>query len=157
MRTMLLSFRPEWYEKIKNGTKIFEYRSSFSTEEVMAYMYVSTPVKSIVGKIHLGKRMEIAMWKDEYGDDKEVMERIEEFVLKRRYVMPILSFQLTEAISLEELRAFDSKFVSPQMYYYLDNYPKLSDHIKENAIDIGEIMENDFRVIDKDDICRIQY
>lgn len=157
MRTMLLSFKPEWYEKIKEGIKIFEYRNSFSTDEVLAYMYVSTPTKSIVGKIHLGKRMEIAAWKEEYGDDSEVMERIEDFLSKRRYVMPILSFQLTEAISLDKLREFNPKFVCPQMYYYLDNYPELFEFIKDNAIEKEELLVNDFSVVDKKDICRIEY
>lgn len=41
MRTMLLSFKPEWFDKIKEGNKIFEYRRTFPDEEIMAYMYVS--------------------------------------------------------------------------------------------------------------------
>lgn len=32
MKTMLLSFKPEWFEKIKNGSKIYEYRRSFANE-----------------------------------------------------------------------------------------------------------------------------
>mgnify|MGYP000204223650 CR=1 FL=1 len=49
MRTMLLSFKPEWYNRIKDGSKIFEYRRTFPDEEIMAYMYVSAPVKAIKG------------------------------------------------------------------------------------------------------------
>lgn len=41
MRTMLLSFKPEWYNRIKKGSKIFEYRRTFPDEEILAYMYVS--------------------------------------------------------------------------------------------------------------------
>ena len=57
MRTMLLSFKPEWYNKIMDGSKLFEYRRTFPNEEIMAYMYVSSPVKMIVGRIHLGKKI----------------------------------------------------------------------------------------------------
>lgn len=32
MRTMLLSFKPEWYNRIKDGSKIFEYRRNFPDE-----------------------------------------------------------------------------------------------------------------------------
>ena len=42
MRTMLLSFKPEWYNRIKEGSKIFEYRRTFPDEEILAYMYVSS-------------------------------------------------------------------------------------------------------------------
>lgn len=42
---MLLSFRPDVYEKIKSGLKIFEHRRNFPDEPIMAYMYVSSPVK----------------------------------------------------------------------------------------------------------------
>lgn len=64
MRTMLLSFKPRWYNKIMDGSKIFEYRRTFPNEEIMAYMYVSAPVKMIVGRIHLGKRININTWKE---------------------------------------------------------------------------------------------
>ena len=48
MRTMLLSFKPEWYNRIKEGSKIFEYRRTFPDEEILAYMYVSRDRKSVV-------------------------------------------------------------------------------------------------------------
>ena len=34
MRTMLLSFKPEWYNKIMDGSKIFEYRRTFPNDVV---------------------------------------------------------------------------------------------------------------------------
>lgn len=36
MRTMLLSFKPEWYNRIKDGSNIFEYRRNFPDEETLA-------------------------------------------------------------------------------------------------------------------------
>ena len=69
MRTMLLSFKPKWYNLIKYGSKIFEYRRTFPDEEIMAYMYVSSPMKQIVGKIHLGRKIDINTWKEKYKDD----------------------------------------------------------------------------------------
>lgn len=52
---MLLSFRPDVYEKIKSGVKIFEHRRNFPDEPIMAYMYVSSPMKAITGVVYLGK------------------------------------------------------------------------------------------------------
>ena len=49
MRKMLLSFKPEVYEKIKSGKKKFEHRRNFPDEPIMAYMYVSAPIKAIKG------------------------------------------------------------------------------------------------------------
>ncbi|WP_196021925.1 hypothetical protein [Mediterraneibacter faecis] len=46
MRKMLLSFKPEVYEKIKSGKKKFEHRRNFPDEPIMAYMYVSAPIYS---------------------------------------------------------------------------------------------------------------
>ena len=38
MRTMLLSFKPSVYEKIRTGIKIFEHRRSFPNEPIKAYI-----------------------------------------------------------------------------------------------------------------------
>lgn len=157
MRTMLLSFKPEWYNRIKDGSKIFEYRRTFPDEEIMAYMYVSSPMKMIVGRIHLGRRIDINTWKSQYKDDTEVCERIDDFISRHTYAMPVLSFQMTKEIDLDTLRKFNPRFVCPQMYYYLENYPELFDYIKHIATDIGEPRINSFENIDKEDICRKQY
>ena len=70
---MLLSFKPEWYNRIKEGSKIFEYRRTFPDEEILAYMYVSSPMKMIVGKIHLGRKIYINTWKEEYKEDEPLI------------------------------------------------------------------------------------
>lgn len=157
MRTMLLSFKPEWYNRIKEGSKIYEYRRTFPDEEIMAYMYVSSPMKMIVGKIHLGKRIDINTWKEQYKGDSEVRRRIDDFLTRHTYAMPVLSFQMTEAISLDKLREHNPKFVCPQMYYYLDNYPELFEFIKANATDVGRVQINSFDNIEKEEICRNKY
>ena len=63
---MLLSFRPDVYEKIKSGVKIFEHRRNFPDEPIMAYMYVSSPVKAITGVVYLGKRHCLSDWMEDY-------------------------------------------------------------------------------------------
>ena len=157
MRTMLLSFKPEWFNKIMDGSKIFEYRRTFPDEEIMAYMYVSTPMKQIVGKVHFGRRIDIHTWREQYQADARVCERIDDFLMRHRYAMPVLSYQMTKAIDLQTLRQFDPKFVCPQMYYYLDKYPKLFEFIKKNATDIGVKKINSFADISQEEICRKQY
>lgn len=157
MRTMLLSFKPEWFNRIKDGSKIYEYRRTFPDEEIMAYMYVSSPMKMIVGKIHLGRKININTWKEQYREDDEVCARVGDYLTRHEYAMPVLSFQMTKEISLDELRKFNPKFVCPQMYYYLENYPDLFEYIKANAVDVGELQVNSFDSVAKEDICRKYY
>ena len=111
----------------------------------------------IVGRIHLGRRIDINIWKEQYKDDREVCDRVNDFLIRHTYAMPILSFQMTKAIDLNTLRSFKVDFVCPQMYYYLEKYPNLLKFIKENAVDVGELQVNSFDNITKKEICRKQY
>ena len=156
MRTMLLSFRPYWYEKIKSGEKLFEYRSNFPDDLVKAYMYVSSPYKKIIGVIYLGRRIELADWKEKYRDDKNVLARIERYMKRRTYAMPILSYHHTEGVELEELRKRIPDFVSPQMYYYLDTRKDLLCFLDSKMNERYKI-KHKFKNINKDEICRENY
>ena len=155
MRTMLLSFKPKWFEKIASGEKIFEYRNSFANEDVMAYMYVSAPMKAVVGKIYLGKRVELKYLKEKYKMHDDVSRRIDYYMERHKFVMPILSVQMTEAIPLKKIREFKSDFVCPQMYYYLDNKEELLKYISDNAKDVGSELVNDFTDLPLNEICRV--
>lgn len=131
MRKMLLSFKPEVYEKIKSGKKKFEHRRNFPDEPIMAYMYVSAPIKAIKGIVYLGKRHLLSDWREEFKNDKAAVVRIEKYQELYRYAMEINEFQETTEISLGALRRDVSGFVAPQMYIYLDG-TELLDYI-ENA------------------------
>ena len=135
MRKMLLSFRPDVYEKIKSGVKIFEHRRNFPDEPIMAYMYVSSPVKAITGVVYLGKRHCLSDWMEVYKEDSNAVTRIKEYIEKYhyRYAMEIDGFQETSQISLDDLRENVPGFVAPQMYIYLDN-TELLKYIEKNVI-----------------------
>ena len=152
MRKMLLSFRPEVYDKIKAGVKIFEHRRNFPDEPIMAYMYVSSPVKAITGIVYLGKRHLLSDWKEEFKYDKDAVDRIEEYEKSYRYVMEILEFQETSEISLDELRKNAPGFVAPQMYVYLNN-TDLGQYI-EKVIEYREVnIKHNFDKINENLIC----
>lgn len=149
---MLLSFRPEVYDKIKAGVKIFEHRRNFPDEPIMAYMYVSSPVKAITGIVYLGKRHLLSDWKEEFKYDKDAVDRIEEYEKSYRYVMEILEFQETSEISLDELRKNVPGFVAPQMYVYLNN-TDLGQYI-EKVIEYREVnIKHNFDKINENLIC----
>ena len=87
MRKMLLSFKPEVYEKIQAGTKIFEHRKNFPDEPIMVYMCVSSPVKAITGIVYLGKRHLLSDWRKEFKNDKDVVAHIEKYQESYRYIL----------------------------------------------------------------------
>ena len=152
MRKMLLSFKPEVYEKIKAGTKIFEHRRNFPDEPIMAYMYVSSPVKAITGIVYLGKRHLLSDWREEFKNDKDVAARIEKYQESYRYAMEIDEFQETTEISLDDLRRDLPGFYAPQMYVYLDDTDLLTyieDRIKKKSINIT----HKFEIVEASTIC----
>ena len=59
MRTMLLSFKADVYKRVLSGEKIYEHRKVFPNEPILAYLYVSSPVQVITGKMVLGNKRKI--------------------------------------------------------------------------------------------------
>ncbi len=158
MRTMLLSLKPEIFDLIREGKKIFEYRHQFYTEPINAYLYISKPVQKIVGYIEFDKRIILQDWKEEYKDDIEVSKRIDEYIARNyKYAVPINKFRMTTEISLENLKSNLNKFIIPESYYYLDNFMELDNYIKCNMNFTGEVIKNNFQIINRADICRKRY
>ena len=151
---MLLSFRPDVYEKIKSGVKIFEHRRNFPDEPIMAYMYVSSPVKAITGVVYLGKRHCLSDWLEYYKEDSNAVIRIKEYMetYHYRYAMEIDSFQETSQISLDDLRENIPGFVAPQMYIYLDG-TELLEYIESNLKMTDLQVEHSFERIEACQVC----
>ena len=158
MRTMLLSLKPEVFELIRNGKKIFEYRHQFYTEPVRAYLYISKPIQKIVGYIEFDKRIELKDWKEIYKNNIVVNRRIDDYLSRNyKYAMPINKFKMTTEISLSDLRNDLEKFIIPESYYYLDNFIELEEYIGKNIEFTNEVVENSFQTIHDEDICRKKY
>lgn len=158
MHTMLLSLKPEIFDLIKNGKKIFEYRHQFYTDSINAYLYISKPVQKIVGYIEFDRRINLQDWKAKYKENIELSNRINNYISRNyKYAMPINKFKMTTEIPLSDLKKDLKKFIIPQSYYYLDNFTDLDNYIKSNIKFTGEVVENNFKVIDEVDICRNKY
>lgn len=154
MKKILLSFKPFWYEKIKSGEKIFEYRSRFCNEPVIAYMYVSKPVMGITGVIKLDKRIELEDWKLQYKDNDKVYKRICDFKQRNNYAMPIIEFRDTNILSIDEIRKNVPGFAAPQMYYNLGEESVLLKFIERNIVFSNLSIYNSFEGDFTEDICR---
>lgn len=158
MHTMLLSLKPEIFDLIRSGKKIFEYRHQFYTDSINAYLYISKPAQKVVGYIEFDKRINLQDWKEKYKNNSEVSNRIDDYISKNyKYAMPINKFKMTTEIPLIDLKNNLNKFIIPESYYYLDNFMDLNNYIRRNIEFTGEVIENNFKVIDSADICRKKY
>ena len=153
MRKMLLSFKPNIYKKIYEGVKIFEHRRNFPNEPIMAYMYVSKPVRAIIGIVYLSNRHELIDWEREFSYDSQALQRIADYRKSYRYAMEIVEFQETNKISLDDLKRDLPNFVVPQSYIYLDNNTELLKYIDEKIVEQGKNIKHDFSVITSNQIC----
>ncbi len=153
MRTMLISLRPEVFENIASGAKIYEHRKVFPNEPIKAYIYVSRPVQAITGQMILTNKTALEDWLIRYKDDKAAVERIKDYMTRNKFAMEIQSFQKTSQIPLSVLRENVSKFIIPQMYYFLDE-TEILEYIENNLIPIGEPIFHSFEKITSDMICR---
>ncbi|SET20599.1 hypothetical protein [[Clostridium] polysaccharolyticum] len=155
MKQILLSMQPFWKEKIMSGEKIYEYRTRFTDEEVIAYLYVSAPVYGIAGILHLGKKIYLDDWLEKYKDNPEVVSRIMDYKSRKNVVtMPVLSYQETNLITRAELEVALGKFVWPQSYYFLKDDMELTKYIEEHICFVGDKKENCFDNESVDDICK---
>jgi len=154
MRKMLLSFKANVFQRVLSGEKIYEHRRVFPDEPIEAYLYVSAPVKAIVGIMHLEHKTDIETWKEKYAYDNAALIRIDEYLKHHRYAMEIKDFQNTNEISLYTLRKELSSFVVPQMYYFIDD-TELLEYLQKKLVPIGDSIQHDFSSIKSEQICKM--
>lgn len=152
MRTLLLSLKPQVFEKILSGEKIYEHRKVFPNEPVKAYVYVSRPIQSLVGILYLDNKINIEEWKEKYKSDQAAQARIDVYLKHHKVAMEIKKFQYTNAIPLAKVRETFPNFIIPQMYYYLEGLPLL-DYLQENLHPIGTPICHKFENVTSEMIC----
>jgi predicted transcriptional regulator len=153
MRTMLLSFKAGVYQKVITGEKIYEHRKVFPDEPIKAYLYVSTPIKAVVGIMYLNNKTDIESWKEKYSYDEKAVERITNYLQHHKYAMEIVEFQDTNKIPLEQLRTDLPGFVVPQMYYFIDDTPLL-EYLEQKLEPCGAKIVHDFSNVTSEQICK---
>lgn len=139
MKKILISFLPEVFPALLTGEKRFEYRSRLPEGEIEAYIYLSSPVKMITGRMRLGERLLIRDLLDNAND--EIRCKLEKHMGEGSvYCSPILSLSLfDQPISLDEARKLDADFCAPQGFVYLERYPALCVKLEEANLSFYEI------------------
>lgn len=136
MKEIFLSFRPEYFKPLLYGIKKYEYRKRFCNEETKAYLYLSGKSRQVIGVMELGKTFRLDLTRNNYLDYQETLKRVDEYILSKDInAIPIKSLTLFDnPISLDEIRNEIPNFMPPQMYFVLDNHPKLKSLLEKQSL-----------------------
>lgn len=133
MKTIILSLRPTVFPALLSGLKHFEYRHTFPADVSQVYLYLSSPMKAVVGELTVGKRISLNQLLVETTDEK-TKSRLQILTEEgARWAMPIKQLSLfQQPISLTTARNFNEGFVAPQSYCYLERYPQLAEQLVQS-------------------------
>ena len=131
-KEIFLSFRPEFFRPILYDIKKYEYRKRFCKVPTKAYLYLSSPIKKVIGIMELGVPIDLNIIEENYRDKKEIHNRIISTLNgKEKYAIPIESFTLYKRpIAISELKDIDSSFNVPQCYLNMENFKNVHNFLK---------------------------
>ena len=131
-KIIFLSFRPEFFRPILYDIKKYEYRKRFCDEPTTAYLYLSSPVRKVIGIMELGKPLHIDEIVLNYGKNADVYRRLNDCLnVGEKYAIPIESFQLFKTpISIDKIKEIEPNFFVPQCYLNLENYNNVLSYLK---------------------------
>ena len=135
-RNIFLSFRPKYFRPILYGIKKYEYRKRFCKEPVTAYLYLSSPVQEVIGKIKFEKPLMTKELLDVYSNDKKIKSRLLRCLEnKEQYIIPIVSLQLFEnPVTICDLKKINPCFTIPQCYCNLEKQKDIFDYLQSRTL-----------------------
>jgi len=129
-KNILLSLREEYFNKMIDGSKRFEYRTRFLKEACTAYIYISKTKKSVIARLDLGEPIigsaeEIAMLAE--SEESGCYQAMLEYLYNDLgFAIPVNGVTLlSEEVTLDDLKSKFPDFVPPQSYFILDKKPEL--------------------------------
>ncbi len=153
-KKILLSFKPEYFRPLLYNIKKYEYRKRFCKEATTVFLYLSTPVKAVVGVVEFGKPIAIESQLERYKNDSLVSQRITSFIAESiKYAIPIESMRLYKnPITLQELKQIDSSFFAPQLYLNIENNKKIYSYLQAQELYDYEFI-NTHDILYDDNFC----
>ena len=132
-KNIFLSFRPEFFRPILYNIKKYEYRKRFCDESTCAYLYLSSPIRKVIGIMELGKPIHMEQIIKNYDNNSLIYSRIESCLKGgEKLAIPIESFTLfKQPVPIEKIKELDNHFTVPQCYLNLDNYPIIFTYLKK--------------------------
>lgn len=135
-RKIFLSFRPEFFRPILYDIKKYEYRKRFCDEPTTAYLYLSSPIRKVIGIMELGKALHMDEIVSNYNKESAVYSRIIKCIEGgEKYAVPIESLQLfKKPISIEKIKEIKNDFSVPQCYLNLENFKNVLDFLEKQPL-----------------------
>ena len=143
-KIIFLSFRPEFFRPILYDIKKYEYRKRFCDEPTTAYLYLSSPIRKVIGIMELGKPLHMDEIVLNYDKNTDVYRRLNDCLNGgEKYAVPIESFQLFKVpVSINKIKEIEPNFFVPQCYLNLENYNNVLNYLKNQDMYDIEFFNN---------------
>ena len=140
-KEIFLSFKPEFFRPILYGMKKYEYRKRFCKEEARAFLYLSSPVREVVGIVEFGAPVDIGGIMGAFSEKPDVYRRLEACIRSgEKTAVPIISLQLYKSpIHISKIKAIDPSFTVPRSYLNIRKYKSVYEYL-----DTQELFEPEF-------------
>lgn len=122
MSKVLISIKPEYVNKILNGTKKYEYRRTLAKKDVSSLVIYSTwPVKEIVGEVDVIGTIEMApssLWEKTKKEAGISRKKYREYFKKRKKACAYVLGMVTKYENTKKLLDIGVQ-QAPQSFLYL--------------------------------------
>lgn len=122
--TVLLSIKPEYADKIFDGTKKFEYRRTiFKREDVKKILvYASSPIQKIIGEFEIASLLKDYteyLWQETSEHSGITKQFYDEYFKDKMYANAIEVGEVTKYDDPKTLADFNIK-TAPQSFVYIE-------------------------------------
>ena len=130
-KEIFLSFKPEFFRPILYGMKKYEYRKRFCKEETRAFLYLTSPVREVVGIIEFGAPVDIEGIMDTFSKKADVYRRLEACMISgEKLAIPIISLRLCKKpIHISKIKSIDPSFTVPRSYLNIRKYKSVYEYL----------------------------
>lgn len=121
---VLLSIKPEYAEKILNGTKRFEYRKALPRHESVrtVVIYATMPVGKVVGEFEVGSFISdkpVNLWNRTKAASGISRKFFDDYFFGREIAMAIVVERPRRYAKAKSLREVSGSSTPPQSFQYL--------------------------------------
>jgi len=136
---VMLSLKPIYLQRMRQGKKKYEYRRKFVRKPTIAFIYANDPVQAVCAKVEFDPPIigpieyisQIAESERE-GGGKSILEYMAG--LKEGYAIPVKEVYDIELVAASELKKLRPQFRPPQSYIILDNFPELLSFLLQRPV-----------------------
>ena len=103
----------------------------------------------------MDKRIELSKWKELYKENLSVSHRIDDYMQRNKYAMPILRYQEINPISIVDVKKVFPELHIPLSFRNLEENSDILKYLQDRTKFLGEVVTHNFENIDIDRICEM--